>query len=127
MVAAPVYYSGDELERRPQPLVHIEPRFPPLAQAQSGRVLLRLYVGETGVVERVEVESSDAEPDFVQAAREAFGKALFLPGVKDGEAVKSVMRLEVRFGEPAPYRPDAADRVTDAPREPPRARPKRAR
>lgn len=127
VIAAPTYYPSEELERRPQPLVHIEPRFPQLAAAPSGRVLLRLYIGETGLVERVEVESADAHADFVAAAREAFAAARFLPGMKGGAAVRSAMRLEVRFGESLPHSPGAAERVSDAPREPPRDRPRRAK
>ena len=79
------------------------------------------------MVERVEVESADAHSDFVAAAREAFAAARFLPGEKDGVAVKSALRLEVRFGEPLPHSPGAAEQVSDAPREPPRDRRRRAK
>ena len=127
VIAAPTYYAAEELERRPQPLVHIEPSFPKLAAAPSGRVLLRVYIGETGTVERVEIESADAHADFVAAARQTFAAARFLPGIKDGAAVKSVMRLEVRFGEAPLHDPNAADQVSDAPREPPRDRRRRAK
>lgn len=127
VIAAPTYYPTEELERRPQPLVHIEPRFPQLASAPSGRVLLRLYIGESGLVERVEVESTDAHADFLAAAREAFAAARFLPGMKDGKAVKSALRLEVRFGESLPQSPGGAEQVSDAPREPPRDRRRRAK
>ena len=94
------YYTALELDRRPQPLQSIEPVYPALALAPIGRVTLALYIGEDGEVERLEVEAADQTGDFAGSARKAFGSARFLPGMRNGVAVKSLMRIEVRFGEP---------------------------
>jgi TonB family protein len=94
------YYTALELDRRPQPLQNIEPVYPALALAPVGRVTLALYISEDGEVERLEVESADQTGDFAGSARKAFDSARFLPGVRNGVAVKSLMRIEVRFGEP---------------------------
>jgi TonB family protein len=99
---APRYYAAHELERRPQILSQVEPAFPALALTPVGRVVLQLYVDEDGRVERIATERDDPNGQFARAAREAFAGARFLPGVKDGAAVKSVVRLEVRFGAPHP-------------------------
>jgi outer membrane biosynthesis protein TonB len=63
---------------------------------------LRLYVDEEGSVETVAAESADRTGAFEAAAREAFAAARFLPGIKGGVPVKSVVRLEVLFGSPHP-------------------------
>jgi len=96
------YFRADELDARPQIRVRVEPRFPALALAPTGRVVLRLYIDEAGKVDDVVVESADANGAFAEAAREAFAAARFTPGVKDGVAVRSRVRVEVLFGLPPP-------------------------
>ena len=99
---APRYLAAHELDRRPQILSHVEPRFPALALVPTGRVVLRLYIDETGAVDAVAAESADRTGDFEAAAREAFAAARFLPGIKDGAPVKALVRVEVLFGSPHP-------------------------
>ena len=64
--------------------------------------MLRLYIDEHGSVDSVTAESAERSGAFEAAAREAFGAARFLPGIKDGVPVKSLVRLEVLFGSPHP-------------------------
>jgi protein TonB len=99
---APRYFAAHELDRGPQIQSHVEPRFPALALGPSGRVVLRLYVDETGRVDRIAVESGDPTGGFEASAREAFAAARFLPGVKGGVPVKALVRIEVLFGSPHP-------------------------
>ena len=99
---APRYLAARELDRRPQILSHVEPHFPALALVPTGRVVLRLYIDETGAVDAVAAESADRTGAFEAAAREAFAAARFLPGIKDGVPVKALVRLEVLFGSPHP-------------------------
>jgi TonB family protein len=96
------YVAADELDRRPQILSHVEPSFPALALVPTGRVVLRLYIDEHGGVDAVAAESADRSGAFEAAAREAFAAARFLPGIKDGVAVKALIRVEVLFGSPHP-------------------------
>ena len=98
----PRWFSAAELDERPLIESHVEPQFPALALAPTGRVVLRLYVDESGRVDRIAVESGDPTGAFEQAAREAFGAARFRPGRKAGVAVKSLLRIEVNFGSPHP-------------------------
>ncbi len=106
------YYTALELDRRPQPLTPIEPVYPALALSPKGRVTLALYISETGEVDRLDIESADDTGDFAGSARRAFGSARFLPGVRDGVAVKSLMRIEVRFGEPLEHSAGGQESVT---------------
>ncbi len=99
---APRYLAAHELDRRPQILSHVEPHFPALALVPTGRVVLRLYIDETGAVDAVAAESADRTGAFEAAAREAFAEARFLPGIKDGAPVKALVRVEVLFGSPHP-------------------------
>ena len=99
---APRYLAAHELDRRPQVLSHVEPQFPALALVPTGRVVLRLYIDESGAVDAVAAESTDRTGAFEAAAREAFAAARFLPGIKDGVPVKSLVRIEVLFGSPHP-------------------------
>jgi periplasmic protein TonB len=99
---APRYFMAEELDQRPLIQSQVDAQFPVLALAPTGRVLLRLYVGEDGRVERIAVESGDPTGAFEAAARTAFGSARFLPGMKDGVAVKALLRIEVLFGTPHP-------------------------
>jgi TonB family protein len=96
------YLAAHELDRRPQILSHVEPHFPALALVPTGRVVLRLYIDETGAVDAVSAESADRTGAFEAAAREAFAAARFLPGIKDGAPVKALVRIEVLFGSPHP-------------------------
>ncbi|MDH4189185.1 MAG: energy transducer TonB [Betaproteobacteria bacterium] len=104
------YLPARDLDRNPQIRVHVEPQFPPLALAPSGRVVLRLYVSETGTVDDIAVEYADSTGAFDVAARQAFSTARFYPGVKNGRPVKSLLRIEVQFGAPSPRAaPDQAE------------------
>jgi outer membrane biosynthesis protein TonB len=99
--AAPYYYRSSELSERPAPMERIEPRFPPGAP-DTGRLKLRLYINEAGLVDAVHVTEAEPEGVFEEAATQAFGAARFRPGHKDRIPVKSQIALEVRFGEPLP-------------------------
>jgi protein TonB len=98
---APYYFRSSELTERPAPLERVEPRFPPGAP-DIGRLKLRLYINESGLVDAVHVTEAEPEGVFEEAAIQAFAAARFRPGHKDRVPVKSQIALEVRFGEPLP-------------------------
>jgi protein TonB len=98
----PRYFAAHELDQRPQIMSNVEPDFPALALVPTGRVVLRLYINENGLVDTVAVESADRTGAFDAAARQAFAGARFLPGMKGGMPVKALMRIEVLFGSPHP-------------------------
>lgn len=99
---APYYHRLSELSERPAPLERIEPRFPEGAP-ETGRLKLRLYINERGLVDAVDITEAEPAGVFEEAAAEAFRAARFRPGYKDATPVKSQIALEVRFGEPLPF------------------------
>jgi TonB family protein len=97
----PYYHPASELTERPLPLAAIEPSFPDGAPP-TGRVKIRLYIGEQGAVDGVDITEAEPAGEFEQATVQAFREARFRPGYKNGTAVRSQLTLEVRFGEPLP-------------------------
>jgi protein TonB len=96
LAAAPDYALGATLNPGPRPLEEIEPEYPD-PYLREGVVVLRLLIGATGQVDDVAVVRSAPEGVFEQAAREAFAKARFAPGLAGGMPVKSQITVEVNF------------------------------
>ena len=61
----------------------------------EGRVLVRVLIDKTGVVRKVEVESSS--PLFDDAAVEAVRQWTFRPAVESGEPVAAWIRIPIVF------------------------------
>jgi protein TonB len=98
------YYRTRELDVVPGIMTRVMPEYPEHAARRflAGRVVVRLFLDESGSVERV--VALDAEPPgyFEQAAVDAFRAARFSPGMKDGRPVKVQITLEVNFEHPSP-------------------------
>jgi TonB family protein len=101
---APRYYRTRELDVVPGIMTRVEPQYPESAARRflTGKVVVRLFIDESGKVERVLTLRADRPGYFEQPAERAFRAARFSPGVKSGRAVKVQMTLEVRFEHPAP-------------------------
>jgi TonB family protein len=95
------YYRTSELDVKPGIMVHVEPRYPLRAaqDAVSGRVVAQLFLREDGTVEQVSIVRAEPAGYFEYSVEQAFGAARFTPGMKDGQAVKVQMALEVSFGD----------------------------
>lgn len=93
------YYPVRELDVRPGIKTHTEPEYPESAVqgALSGKVVIRLYIDESGTVERITVLRADPPGIFERSAERAFAQARFTPGMKDGRPVPVQMTLEVEF------------------------------
>lgn len=93
---APVYFSVTEVSRRPEPLAEIDPNPPGLEnQSGSGKVVLDLYIGESGRMDRVDVESTTTGDALAAGIAEEFRQMRFQPAEIDGTPVKSRLRVEV--------------------------------
>jgi periplasmic protein TonB len=92
------YYPRTELTAGPAPTgtVQIEyPAFDGEGDFYSSELLL--MIDETGVVSRVLLVGAPLPAPLEEAARSAFLRALFMPGERNGQAVKSRIRVEVVF------------------------------
>jgi periplasmic protein TonB len=93
------YIPADELDVRPLIMTHVMPEYPAdIVSGARGRVVLRLFVSAEGTLDGLHVAHAEPRGAFEQAALEAFAKARFTPGKKKGEAVPSLIVIEVTFG-----------------------------
>lgn len=92
----PYYFATRELDRKPEASTEILiADQASMAGVAPGNVVLELLVNETGRLDSVRVESATLPAAFQDIAKDAFLKAVFTPGFKDGMAVKSRLRIEV--------------------------------
>ena len=87
-----------ELSRQAALEGRLEVRYPLAARRRGieGVVLLELRVSETGTVSEVTL-LGDAHPLLAKSARQAAESAKFIPAVRQGRAVETVVKLPVRF------------------------------
>jgi len=90
-----------DLDKPPSVVSSVPPTYPAaLRRARiEGTVVLVFVLNETGRVEDPRVESS-SQAEFEQPAVDAVRRWRFRPGEKDGEAVRTYMRLPIRFRVP---------------------------
>ena len=91
-------FNVSDLEKRPEPVSQVAPTYPPeLRKAKiEGVVTLVFLLSEEGRVEDARVENS-SRPEFEKPALEAIRKWRFRPGEKDGQAVRTYIRVPMRF------------------------------
>lgn len=97
---APGYYTTDQLTKRPQPIAAADldaPEIRPIVA--SGKMVLKLWINEFGVVADVEVERTELPEAFSRTAIAAFKGLRFVPGERDGQPVRTVMRIEVNYDD----------------------------
>ena len=97
---APVFYTMDQLSKRPQPLAeaNLDPEaIRPIVA--SGKIILKLWINEFGVVTDAAVEKTDMPGVFSQTAIAAFKGLRFSPGERNGQPVRSLMRVEVTYDD----------------------------
>lgn len=94
----PYYFSPSELDRKPEAVGEIPLDYPAhLPLVARSRIVLSLLIDERGEVDKVIVEANDAPPELEKLASRAFAGARFTPGLRNGAAVKSRLRVEVTF------------------------------
>jgi len=91
-------FDASELEKKPEAVSQVAPAYPPeLRKAKiEGLVTLVFILTEAGRVEEPRVENS-SRPEFEQPALEAIRKWRFRPGMKEGQAVRTYVRIPMRF------------------------------
>lgn len=94
------YWRAADLHTRPQIMTHVMPEYPvDLVAGIRGRVVLELAISREGAVDTVRVLRSEPAGRFDASAVKAFSAARFTPGVRNGEPVPSLIRIEVSFGD----------------------------
>ncbi len=87
-----------DLEKRPEAVSQVAPVYPAaLRKARiEGSVTLVFLLNEGGTVEDPRVETS-THSEFEKPALDAVRRWKFRPGMREGKAVKTFMRLPMRF------------------------------
>lgn len=99
-LAAPSYYTTDQLTKRPQPLAAAELDVAEIRPiVASGKIILKLWINEFGAVSDVEVEKTQLPEMFSRTAIAAFKGLQFAPGELNGRPVRTVMRIEVTYDD----------------------------
>ena len=92
------YVPREFLSLAPAPLSDIDVPFPDSVKGEFKiSVQLALYIDEAGVVQRVRIDGPAPPPALEEAALTVFRQARFTPGEIDGQAVRSLIRVEVTF------------------------------
>jgi len=91
-------FSMSDLEKRPEIMASVAPAYPAdMRKAKiEGSVTLIFILSTDGRVEDPRVERS-SRPEFEKPALDALRKWKFRPGMKDGEPVRTYMKLPMRF------------------------------
>jgi outer membrane biosynthesis protein TonB len=99
-IPAPAYYTTDQLTKRPLPMSDPKLDVPEIGPIfASGKVILKIWINELGIVKSVDIEKSDLPEAISATAAAAFGKLRFIPGEINGRPVGSSMRVEVTYGD----------------------------
>jgi protein TonB len=88
-----------ELDVRAEPLEAVILKYPESLRGTllAGKVRLRLYIDERGVVRKMAVEASNPPGVFDEAARQAWAEVRFSPALKAGRPVKSQKLIELAY------------------------------
>lgn len=91
-------FSLSDLEKRPELVASVAPIYPSdMRKAKiEGTVTLIFVLNEQGAVEDPRVQRS-SRSEFERPALDALRKWKFKPGMKDGEPVRTYMKLPIRF------------------------------
>lgn len=92
-------FTPEEVDQQPRVLRSFPPQYPYRASRDNiqGWVVLRFVVDAEGMAEKIEVVSSDPAGIFEGAALKAVQRYRFKPAIKNGAAVKCVIKQRIRF------------------------------
>lgn len=96
-IPGPWYFPARLLHQRPQPTRSIEPEYPEAGREIDGLVVLTLLIGESGSVDDYRLDSAVPPGIFERSAIAAFSTANYTPGRINGKAVRSQLKVEIRY------------------------------
>lgn len=85
------YFPVAELGQRPAAIALPSLETLSVSPLARGTVVLRLYINETGMVDRIEVEDSSLPPDVLARLLALRSQLQFTPGMRNGTNVKSLV------------------------------------
>ncbi len=94
------YVSVRQLTRLPQALTRFEDLLEGSSITASGRIEFRLWLNETGGIDRVEPINATLAADAAEELLIAFRKMRFLPGELGGRPVASVGHIVIELDDP---------------------------
>lgn len=92
------YFPARELTVRPRVTVDVRPDIR-ITGVPSQTVILRLFINESGDIDRVVTEQSFLPEELAGQINDAFAKLKFQPGTIGDTPVKSQMKIEVRLDD----------------------------
>ncbi|MEF2146440.1 MAG: energy transducer TonB [Desulfovibrionaceae bacterium] len=95
----PASFELGQVDQAPRPLHQTPPEYPSAARQrrQTGSVELRFLVERDGNVSQVEVVKADPPGVFEDSAVRTVRKWRFSPGMRQGEAVRTWVRVPISF------------------------------
>ena len=91
--------SESSVDQAAKPTRRVAPKYPEKAQKRGigGRVMVQVYVTDSGSVEKVKVLSADPPGIFDEAAKAAVAQWDFKPCQYEGQAVACMVKVPVEF------------------------------
>lgn len=109
---APVtYYPASQLDERPRFISQPALEGIDLPPQSSGSLVVQFWISESGGVDIVEVEQTDLPEAIASRLIEQRRELKFSPGLKNGVAVRSLVRYEIRVKTDAQANAKAAGRL----------------
>lgn len=100
----PTYYPSQLLSEKPRiledPLYEMAHKLPTEA---NGKLVLRLRINKTGVIDDAVIEKSDIKADYLPQLQRAAMGMRFTPGRMEDKAVNTEMRIEVEIDTLRPW------------------------
>lgn len=104
----PAYYPARALTRMPEAIGRFDVQPPPGGdEGIHGTLTIRLWIDETGTLERLKVLASDLPKTYEDAAVAAFSRLRFAPGEINGAAVRTSLDVVIEYADLAQQLPDA--------------------
>jgi protein TonB len=92
------WYTASEVDTRAEPITDIHLRYPAnLTERVVGKVRVRVFIDEGGVVRKLLIAGSDPPGLFDEAAKQVWQDVRFSPARKNGAPVKSQKLIELNY------------------------------
>ncbi len=97
---APKFYPAEQLTHSPVPLEFKELDTPETSNIiATGQMTIKLWIDEQGAVVHVSVEKTNLPPTIVESTVTSFQQMRFTPGERYGQAVGSLITIEVNYDD----------------------------